>query len=117
MNKGGHPKASKSILKADRPEHVNYFIYMNGSGKDTSYFTPLYRKLIIWTGFACTYTFFINTWNTLLESYQQREYKNTLAIFKHQVKYAKNSTPAADISLEAAYVDNAILLDYLTSKV
>jgi hypothetical protein len=59
----------------------------------------------------------MNTWNTLLESYQQRVYKNTLATVRCQIQQAENSTPAAVISTEAAHVDNAILLHYLTSKV
>jgi hypothetical protein len=59
----------------------------------------------------------MNTWNTLLESYQQRVYKNTLATVKRQIQQAENPTPAAVISTEAAPVDNAILLDYLTSEV
>jgi len=59
----------------------------------------------------------MNTWNTLPESYQQRVYKNTLATVKRQIQQAENPTPAMVISVEAARVDNAILLDYLTSKV
>jgi len=59
----------------------------------------------------------MNTWNTLPESYQQRVYNNTLATVKHQIQQAENPTPAGVISVEAACVDNAILLDYLTSKV
>jgi len=59
----------------------------------------------------------MNTWNTIPESYQQRVYKNTLATVKHQIQQAKNPTPAMVISVEAACVDNAILLDYLTSEV
>jgi hypothetical protein len=59
----------------------------------------------------------MNTWNTLPESYQQRVYKNTLVTFKRQIQQAENSTPAVVISVEAARVDNAILLDYLASEV
>jgi len=59
----------------------------------------------------------MNTWNTLPESYQQRVYKNTLATVKRQIQQAENPTPAEVISVEAARVDNAILLDYLTSEV
>jgi len=59
----------------------------------------------------------MNTWNTLSQSYQQRVYKNTLATVKHQIQQAENPTPAEVISVEAARVDNAILLDYLTSEV
>jgi hypothetical protein len=56
-------------------------------------------------------------WNTLPESYEQRVYNNTLAIVKHQIQQAENPMPAMVISMEAAHVDNAILLNYLASKV
>jgi len=59
----------------------------------------------------------MNIWNTLLESYQQRVYNNTLATVKHQIQQVENRTPAMVISMEAARVDNAILLHYLTSEV
>jgi len=59
----------------------------------------------------------MNTWTTLLESYQQRVYNNTLATVKHQIQQAENPMPAVVISVEAVRVDNAILLDYLTSEV
>jgi len=58
----------------------------------------------------------MNTWNTLPESYQQWVYNNTLATAKRHIQQVENSTPAMVISVEAARVDNAILLDYLTSK-
>ena len=63
------------------------------------------------------YTFLMNTWSTLPESYQQRVYENPLAIVKRQIQQAENPTPAVVISLEAVRVDNAILFDYLTSEV
>jgi hypothetical protein len=63
-------------------------------------------------GVADTYTFLMNTWNTLPESYQKRMYKNTLATVKCQIQQAENPTPAAVISTEAARIDNAILIDY-----
>jgi len=75
------------------------------------------RKLLTSPGIVDTYTFLMNTWNTLPESYQQRVYKNTLATVKCQIQQAQNPMPAAVISTEAARVDNAILLDYLTSDV
>jgi hypothetical protein len=59
----------------------------------------------------------MNTWNTQPESYQQRVYYNTLATVKRQIQQAENPTPAVVISMEAACVDNAILLDYLSSEV
>jgi hypothetical protein len=63
------------------------------------------------------YTFLMNTWNTLPESYQQRVYNNTLATVKRQIQQAENPTPAVVISTEASSVDNAILRDYSTSEV
>jgi len=59
----------------------------------------------------------MNTWNTPPESYQQWVYNNTLATVKSQIQQAENPTPAVVISVEAARVDNAILLDYLDSAV
>jgi hypothetical protein len=59
----------------------------------------------------------MNTWNTLLESYQQRVYNDTLATVKRQIQQAEDPTPAMVISVEAARVDNATLLDYLASDV
>jgi len=59
----------------------------------------------------------MNTWNTLLESYQQRVYTNTLATVKCPIQQAENAMPAVVISVEEALVDNTILLDYLTSGV
>jgi hypothetical protein len=59
----------------------------------------------------------MNTWNTLLESYQQRVYNYTHATVKRQIQQEENPTPAVVISMEAAHVDNAILLDYLASEV
>jgi len=115
QNKGVHPKASKSKLKADRPHYSNYFNYKNDSGKNATCCTATGRKLLTSCGVADTYTFFINTWNTLPESYQQRVDKNTLATVKHQIQQAENPMPAAVISTKAAPVDNDILLDYLHS--
>ena len=44
-------------------------------------------------------------------------YNNTLATVKCQIQQAENPTPAMVISTDAASVDNAILLAYLTSEV
>jgi hypothetical protein len=44
-------------------------------------------------------------------------YNNTLATVKRQIRQAENPTPAVVISVEAARVDNAILLDNFTSEV
>jgi hypothetical protein len=59
----------------------------------------------------------MNTWNTLPESYQLRVYHNTLASVRRQIQQAENPKCAVVISLEAACVDTAIVLDYLASKV
>jgi len=74
-------------------------------------------KLLTLPGVADTYTVLMSTWNTLPESYQQIVYNNTLATVKREIQQAENPTPAVVISMEAASVDNAILLDYLTSEV
>jgi len=66
-------------------------------------------------GVADMYTCLMNTSNTLPERYQQRVYNNTLATVKHQIQQAEDPTHAVVISVEAARVDNAILLDNLTS--
>jgi len=75
------------------------------------------RKLLTSPGVGDTYTCLMNTWNTLPESYQQTVYKNTLATVKRLIQQAENPMPAMVISVEAVRVDNAILLDYLTSDV
>jgi hypothetical protein len=116
-NKGVHPKASKSKLKADRPDRSNYINHKNDGGKIASCCAVTGRKLLTSPGVADMYPFLMNTWNTLLESYQQRVYNNTHATVKHQIQQAENPTPAVVISVEAARVDNAILLDYLASEV
>jgi len=116
-NNGIHPKASKSKLKADRPDHSNYFNNKNDGDKNASCCVATCSKMLTSPGVADTYAFSINTWNTLPESYQQRVYNNTLATVKRQIQQAENPTPAVVISVEAARVHNAILLDYLTSEV
>jgi hypothetical protein len=45
-NKGVHPKASKSKLKADRPDRSNYFNYKNDSGKIAVRGSPLIMIMI-----------------------------------------------------------------------
>jgi hypothetical protein len=116
-NKGVHPKASKSKLKADRPDRSNYFNCKNDGGKIASWCAVTGRKLLTLPRVADTYTFLMNTWNSLPESYQQRVYNNTLATVKRQIQQAENPTPAVAISMDAAGGDNAILPDYLTSEV
>jgi len=116
-NKGVHPKASKSKLKADKPDHSNYFNYNNDGCKNASCCATTGRKLLTSPGVADTYTFLMNTLNTLPESYPQRVYKITLATVKRQIQQAEYPTPAVVISTEAASGGYAILLDYLTSEV
>jgi len=116
-SKGVHPKASKSKLKADRHGRSDYFNCKNDGGKIASCCAVLGRKLLTSPGVADMYTFLMNTWNTLPESYQQRVCNNTLATVKRQIQQAENPTPAVVISMDAACGDNPILLDYLTSEV
>jgi hypothetical protein len=116
-NKGVHPKASMSKRKADRLDRSNYFNCKNDGGKIASCSAVTGRKLLTSSGIADTYTFLMNTWNTLPESYQQRVYNNTLATVKCQIQQAENPTPAVVIRVEAVHVDNAMLLDYLTFEV
>jgi hypothetical protein len=61
-------------------------------------------------GVANTYTFLMNTCNTLPESYQQRVCNNILATVKCQIQQTENPTPAVVIMVEAAPVNNAIVL-------
>jgi hypothetical protein len=116
-NKRVHPKASKSKLKEDRPHCSNYFKYMNDGYKTAFCCAATGRKLLTSPGVVDRYTFLMNTLNTLPESYQQSVYNNTLATVKCEIHQAENSTPATVNSTQAAHVDNAILLDYLTSEV
>jgi hypothetical protein len=117
MNKGVHPKASKSKLNADRPARSKYFNYKNNGGKFTSCCAVMGHKLLMSPGVADMNTFLMNTWNTLLESYQLMVIKHTLATVKPQIQQTMNPTPAMVISVDDVCVDNDILLDYLTSEV
>jgi hypothetical protein len=116
-NKGIHPQASKSNLKTDRADHSHYFNHKNDGGKNASCCAAMGPKLLTSPGVADTYTFLMNTWNTLPESYQQRVYNTTLDTVNHQIQQAENTTPGMVICTDAASVDNDILLDYLTSEV
>jgi len=111
QNKGVPPKASKWNLEVHKPDRLNYFNYKNDGGKDVSCRAATGCKLFTVPGIADTYTFLMNTWNTLPESYQQRVHKYTLGTVKHQIQQAENPTLAEVISREATPVDNAILLD------
>jgi len=117
MNNAIHPKASKSKLKADTPDRSNSFNYKNDGGKNASCCIATRRKLLTSPAVADTYSFLMITRNTPPESYQQRVYKNTVATIKCQIQQAENPMPAEAISVEAAHVDNAILLDCVTSEV
>jgi hypothetical protein len=110
-------KLTSRRRKADRPNPSNYFNYKNDGGKIASCCAATYHKVLTLPGIVDTSIFLMNTWNTLPESYQQRVYKNTLATVKRQIQQAVTPMPAAVISTEVACVDNAILLDYLTSEV
>jgi len=110
-NKGIHPKSYKSKLKAERPNRSNYLNYKNDGCKNASCCAATGRKLLTWPGVADTFTLLMKAWNTLPESYQQKVYNNTLATVKHHIQPAENPTPGMFISVEAARVDYAILLD------
>jgi len=116
-NKGIHMEDSKSKLKADRPHHSNNFNYKNDGGKNALCCAAIGRKFLTSPGIADTYAFLMNTWNTLSGSYQQRVYNDTLATVKGRIQQEENPTPAMVISVSAAPVDDAILLEYLTSDV
>jgi hypothetical protein len=90
---------------------------MNDRGKNTSCYAATGRRFLTSPGVADTYTFLMNTLNTLQESYQQRVYNNTLPTVKHQIQQGENPTPAMVISMQAFHNDNAILLDYSTFDV
>jgi len=109
-NKGVHPKGSKSKLIANRPDRSNYFNHKNDGGMIASCCAVPCRKLLTSPAFAETYRFLMNTWNTLPQSYQQRVYNKALATVKRQIQQAENPTPAVVICVEAARVENAILL-------
>jgi hypothetical protein len=59
----------------------------------------------------------MNTWNRQPESYQQTVYHNTVAPVKRQIQQAESPMLAMVISVEAAPLDNAVLLDYSTTEV
>jgi len=116
-DKGVHPNASNSKLQADRPDRSIYINYNNDGDKNASCSAATGHKLLTSPGIAVTYTFLMDTWNTLPESDHQRVYKNTPVTVKHQIHLAENPTPARVISVEAARVHNDIHLDNLTSEV
>ena len=116
-NKGVPPKASKSKLKANRPDRSNYFNYKTDGGKDASCCPAMGRKISTSPGVGDMYTFLMNTWNTQPESSQQTAYTSTLATVRRQIQQAANPTPAEVISTEAVCVDHALPVVYWTSEV
>jgi FPC/CPF motif-containing protein YcgG len=112
-----HSKPSKIKLNEDRPDRSKYFTHKNDGGKNVSCCAVTGPKWLTAAGDADTYTCLLTTWNTLPESYQRRVYNNTLATVKCQIQQAENPIPSMVISVEPVRVDNAILLDCLTSEV
>jgi len=117
QNTSVHPKAYKSKLKLDKPNRSNIFNYENGGGKNPLCCTGMGIKLVTLPGISDKDTYMMNTWNTVLESYQQTVYENTLATVKRQIQHAENPIPAVFIRVEAMCVDNSILLHNLTFEV
>jgi hypothetical protein len=117
MNKGIHLNSSKAKLQANRPEGLNYFNNKNDGGMIASCCAA--NGHMLWTspGVVDTYTVLMNTWNTLQESYQQRECENTLGEVQCQIQQAENPTSTAVFSTEEGCVDNGIIRDNLTSEV
>ena len=76
MINGVHLKASKSKLKADRPDRLDYFNYHTSAGKNASFCAAMCRMLITSPGIADLYTCLMNPWITLPQSYKDRVYKN-----------------------------------------
>ena len=116
-NNGVHQNASKSKLKAERPDSLNDFNCKNDGGKITCCCADTGCKLLTSPGVADRYICLMNTWNILQESYQQMVSNHTLATVKSQIQQSENPTPAVVISMEAARVVITILLDYSTSQV
>jgi hypothetical protein len=105
------------MLKAVRPDCSNYFNSKNDVGKNSSCCAAMGCQVLVLPGVTDTYTLLMNTWNTLQESYQQRVYKITLVTVKRRIEQAVNPKPAVVLSMNAVRVNNAILLDHLTSEV
>jgi hypothetical protein len=71
---------------------------------------------LTYPAFEDTYRFLENSWYALLESYQQRLNSNSLATVERMSQHADNPALPMVISLQVACVNNAILLDNLTSQ-
>jgi hypothetical protein len=85
MNKDVPLKASKSKLKEDRPDRLNYFNFKNNRLENASCHAATGHKVLTSPGVADTYAFLMSTWCTLLESNQQRLYNNTLATVERHI--------------------------------
>jgi hypothetical protein len=59
----------------------------------------------------------MNSWTALLESYQQRVYRNIHATVTCQIQQVDNPMAAVVMRVNAAHVDYDIVLDYLTCNV
>jgi len=114
---GVHPKVYKSKLKVKSHDRSNYFICNNDDGKIVSSCAVMGSKLLTLPRFADMYTFRMNTWNTLPECKQQKMHNNSLATVKSQIQQAEEPMPTVVLSMEAVWVVNGILLDYVTSEV
>jgi hypothetical protein len=103
--------------KVDRPDRSKYFDFKSDRGTNSSCCAATGRKLLAWHGVPDTFTFLMNTVNTLPDSFQQTVYKNTLAQVKHRSHRAENPMPAVVLRVDAVRVGNAVVGDYLTSEV
>jgi hypothetical protein len=80
-----HLKASQSQLYPDTLDRSNNFDCKPDGCQHASCCGAMGWKLFASSGVADTYTFLLNTWNTLPESYQQMVYKNTPATINLQI--------------------------------
>jgi hypothetical protein len=64
-----HAKAAKLNLNVDRRDRSDYFNYRNDGGTNASCCAAIGYKLLTSPGIPETYTFWMNTCNTPLESY------------------------------------------------
>jgi hypothetical protein len=103
--------------EVNRPDPSNNFNYEKQDGKNASCCAAMGFKLLTSPEIPETYTLLMNSGNTLWESYQQRVYNDTVSAVHHQIELTENKIPAEVIRTEAVHIDNAILLDYLTSNV
>jgi hypothetical protein len=58
------------MLKADRHDYSNGFNFKNVGGPKAACGVATGHNMLTLSGVACMYTFLMNTWNTLPESYQ-----------------------------------------------